>query len=96
MSWGVKTTCFKVHLPASQRVRKNFRFAKDLDWNELGGFVSWSHPSSRSRVEFYECLGKVTATGRNRKDLRPPTLHWVVVSNIVYFHPYFGGMIQFD
>eukprot|EP00438_Fugacium_kawagutii_P020094 Skav232646 [mRNA] locus=scaffold2334:54282:58650:- [translate_table: standard] len=33
--------------------------SSDLDWDEIGGVVSWSHPSSRSQVEFYERLGAV-------------------------------------
>ncbi|CAL1129505.1 unnamed protein product [Cladocopium goreaui] len=39
---------------------------KDLDWEELGGRVSWSHPPSRSRVEFYELYLASDASGANR------------------------------
>ena len=30
---------------------------KDLDWDELGGYINWQPPPSHSQVLFYELLG---------------------------------------
>ncbi|CAK9114834.1 unnamed protein product [Durusdinium trenchii] len=48
----------------------NIRFIdKDLDWDEIGGYVTWSHPVSHSRVEYYELYLATDDIGTNR-------VHW--------------------
>ncbi|CAE6912196.1 unnamed protein product [Symbiodinium natans] len=39
---------------------------KDLDWDELGGYVNWQPPPSHSQVLFYELYLAESATGKNR------------------------------
>ncbi|CAE7268472.1 unnamed protein product, partial [Symbiodinium necroappetens] len=45
----------------------NIGFAdKDLDWDELGGYVDWQAPASHSQVLFYELYLAESFMGKNR------------------------------